>query len=262
MLVGISDSPIARSLIEKSALTVDYLEVHGPNLASARQRLPAFPFLLHNSFYNWSLTHPHALEDNESLSVTLERLERSKAPWFSLHLGFSAADVVFKDQTMAAISETLSPETIFERCCQVIHTLKAHLAVPLLLENLDYNPTGAYETICEPDFINAVITATNCEILLDIAHARVSASALGYDLDAYLAHLPLDRIRQIHVNRPTSVSNRLFDSHAALEEPDFDLITTLVHQYHPWAVTLEYNQDASKICEQIFHLRTICKGSS
>ena len=90
-----------------------------------------------------------------------------------------------------------------------IGLLKAALDVPLLLENLDYNATGAYEHICEPEVISAVLGATDTYFLLDLSHAQVSASRLGYTVDDYLAQLPLERVRQLHVSGPRPVGQTL-----------------------------------------------------
>jgi hypothetical protein len=94
-------------------------------------------------------------------------------------------------------------------------------------------------------------------LLLDLAHARVTAHAFGISVDDYINQLPLDRIRQIHLNRPGWRNGRVVDSHLALEEDDYQLFEQVLQRCQPWSVTLEYNRDQDKIRPQIDRLRKI-----
>jgi len=67
----------------------------------------------------------------------------------------------------------------------------------------------------------------------------------------------LNKIRQIHLNRPGWRDGRLVDSHMALQEEDYQLLEKLLEKCQPWAVTLEYNHDRDLIPPQIEQLRKI-----
>lgn len=256
--VGISDSPAARALIRAGQLQVDFLEAHGPYLEEARAELPDFNILLHNSLYQWSLADPQALQTRDAGAITLRRLALARSPWYSVHLGFSAVELAFEDEAMQARSPVLDARTIFERTCKTVTELQSLLGVPLLLENMDYNPTGAYDTICDPAFICDVLEATGASLLFDLAHARVSAAGLGIPLETYLLQLPLQHTRQIHLNRPGWRANRLVDSHQALEDEDYQLLAEVLKRCQPpWAVTLEYHHDPALIAPQIERLKKI-----
>ena len=56
--LGMTDCPALRALLQRGALELDYIEVHGPHAAAARQAYPQAPMLLHNALYQWSLAHP------------------------------------------------------------------------------------------------------------------------------------------------------------------------------------------------------------
>jgi len=256
-LLGMTDCPAVRELLGKKEIDLDYLEVHGPFLADARTAFPDFPMLLHNCLYHWSLSHPGGLRHMEAGTKTIERLGLAGSPWYSLHLGFSCADVDFRDEAIQRLSPTLQEETVFERICLLLTQLTDLLPVPVLIENMDYNPTGAYETVCRPDFICRILEQTNTFLLLDLAHAQVTASAMGIPVEAYLAQLPLEKVRQIHLNRPGWHENRMVDAHLALEEEDYALFASIFERTHPWAVTLEYNRDESRIPGQTQRLRQI-----
>ena len=129
--------------------------------------------------------------------------------------------------------------------------------VPLLLENLDYNATGAYEHLCEPEVIHTVLETTDTWFLLDLAHAQVSASRLGYTVDEYLTELPLGRVRQLHVSGPRLVGQTLADVHEVLRPEDYRVLERVLEQTDPWAVTLEYRRDADLLITQLERLQSL-----
>ena len=255
--LGMTDCAPVRNLLIQSEIELDYLEVHGPFLADARAAFPEKRMLLHNSLYQWSLVHPDGLQHKNAGVLTFERLQLAASPWYSLHLGFSCAEVDFWDEAMQALSPVLPEAIVFERSVQRILQLSEILPVPVLIENLDYNPTGAYEYVCRPDFIRKVLEHTNTFLLLDLAHAQVTASAMQITAEDYITQLPLEKVRQIHLNRPGWRDGRLVDSHLMLEDEDYALLETVLKNTQPWAVTLEYNLDQNKIPEQIRQLRKL-----
>lgn len=257
-VLAVSDTPLARLLIHEGRLERP-VETGGPLAASAVTELPGHPLLLHNSVWNWSLAHPRALEQGDVLSVTRTALAQTHAPWLSVHLGFSAETVTFQGGFQTA-SETLSREAVVTNITASADALKAALGVPLLLENLDYNRTGAYDHICEPEVIRTVLEATDTSFLLDLSHAQVSASRLGFALDDLLAGLPLDRVKQLHVNGPRQVGETLKDVHETMRKSDYELLEAVLGQTQPWAVTLEYGRDAAALLAQVDRLQSILNG--
>jgi uncharacterized protein (UPF0276 family) len=143
--------------------------------------------------------------------------------------------------------------------CGIVATaraLAAALPVPLLLENLDYWPTGAYEYVSEPDFVASVIEDAGVEFLLDIAHAQVAAARLGMRSDDYLDRLPLHRIRQIHVSGPRVRDGVLIDAHEPLTDEDYRLLGRVLRARRPSAVTFEYHGvEGSAVAGELPRLR-------
>jgi uncharacterized protein (UPF0276 family) len=255
--VGMTDCPVVRDLLKTNELQLDYLEVHGPHAEEARIAFPEMAMLLHNSLYQWSLTHRDGLEHKAAAAITQQRLRLTGSLWYSLHLGFSVEEVDFYDEGMQAISPLQSREVVQDRCIIRLNQLTELLNVPVLIENLDYNPTQAYEYVCEPEFIQQVLAETDCSLLFDLAHARVTAQAFGLPVEDYIFQLPLEKIRQIHLNRPGWQDNRLVDAHLALETDDYNLFEIVLKHCQPWAVTLEYNQERSLIPPMIERIREI-----
>ena len=256
--LAVSDRALARSLFAAGALDVDYLETGGHFVERTVAEFPGQTLLLHNSLFNWSLGHPGALVLQDAVPRTLETLALTRAPWLSVHLGFSAAEVEF-GQGMQAKTPPLPRDELFANICHNVRGLAAAIPVPLILENLDYLPSGAYEHICEPPFIAAVLAETGAGLLLDLAHARVSAARMGMPIDKYLAQLPFDRVRQIHVSSPRPRDGVLADAHEPLLDEDYALLRDVLRQTRPLALTLEYFRDQAALLEQVGRLRELLR---
>ncbi|MHB8624766.1 MAG: multinuclear nonheme iron-dependent oxidase [Aggregatilineales bacterium] len=253
--LAVADKPLVRELLAAKQIVVDYLETTGPFVESA---VAAFapPMLLHNSLWDWSLAHPKALEEQRALEITQKALDLTRAPWFSIHLGFSAALVAY-DQAMRPRSPQLSRADAFENIGRNIRLLVEAISVPLIIENLDYNPGGAYEFICEPAFIAEVLRQTQVGVLLDIAHARVSSTRLGCPLRDYLAELPLSQVKQIHISGPRWQGNTLVDAHEASLDEVYAILGEVLGQTKPSALTLEYARDGQVLVDQLQRLRAL-----
>jgi uncharacterized protein (UPF0276 family) len=254
--LAVSDFDLPRALLAQGRIEVDYLETGGHFAERTVAQFPNRPLLLHNSVFNWSLAHPTALVEQRVVARTLAALERTGAPWLSVHLGFSAAEVLF-DVHMTARSRALPRAELLANICRNVRTLAAAIPVPLILENLDYCPGGAYEHICAPDFITAALSETETGLLLDLAHARVSAARLGLPIEEYLGQLPLERVRQLHISGPRLRDGVLFDAHEALLDVDYALLEWVLRRTQPWALTLEYNREEAELCAELERLRML-----
>ena len=252
--LGVSASPLAIRLWHEGRLPADYLEMGAWNADVLP--LPGVPLILHGLGDIRSLSGPHTASV-EGLRRTRDLVARTATPWTSEHLGFSVAEVDMRDGRVRCLSPLLTREETHRRIVRHVRTIAQTLDVPLLLENLDYVPGGAYEYVTEPAFIRHVIEDADCGLLLDLAHARVSAAALGLTDREYLLQLPLDRTVEIHLSGPRWVDGRLSDAHKPLAAPDYDLLRWTLTHCQPQAVTLEYRRDAKALLAQLARLRAI-----
>jgi uncharacterized protein (UPF0276 family) len=185
-------------------------------------------------------------------------IQLTRTPWFSLHLGFASERVRFEGHMLPA-SEPLDRRELMARIVEVTNEARLSCPLQILLENLDYCPEGAYEHICEPEFIAEVVEMTGVGLLFDIAHWQVSASWLDYDPVSALDLLPLERVVEVHVSSPRPLGDgtgRLDDCHEALLGDDYRLLGALLERANPRAVTIEYRRDPDRLREQINDLRT------
>jgi len=141
--------------------------------------------------------------------------------FFSFHLGFSCEKLKSGGQFdfATALSEVLPEDVVRQRILDNMAFVKETYLRrgEILLENLDYNPkdkSGAYEYVCDPDFIDGILTATGCRMLLDIGHANCSAQNMGYDdVKAFIAKLPLEKVVEVHMSGAGQKDGLAHDTH-------------------------------------------------
>jgi uncharacterized protein len=260
-LLGVTWSPAADRLRDLSYF-VDIVEVPGWQLDDEVIRQQS-RVLLHNLDLDVTLASAGAFADgwgqraNEAVSTT-------GTPWFSMHLGFSAERVRFDQQAghMLPESPTLDRPLLLERVIESARAAASSLRVPLLLENLDYCPGGAYEHVCEPEFVSDVLSAVDCGMLLDLGHLQVTASWLGSAVEDVLERTPLERVVEVHVSSPRESrghDGRLCDAHETLTETDLDLLRLVLARCSPRMVVLEYRKDEEQLRTQLLQLGRLLK---
>jgi uncharacterized protein len=241
-MLGVKWSPIAPAVLD----LVDCIEAPGWDLNGLP---PGLPLLLHNLDLDFSLASPGAIDDSW-VERARTMIYQTGTPWLSMHLGFSAEIVRFNGH-MLPVSASLERETVWSRSFRALKTARDGIQVPLLIENLDYCPEGAYEHVCEPVFIREMAEALDCGLLLDLAHARVSADWLGYEIEEYLQALPLRRVVEIHLSSPRRIGERLDDSHEELTTLDERLLAGILQETDPAAVVIEYVRDVESLRSQL-----------
>lgn len=236
--------------------SLDFVEVPGWLISDLGS--PPHPrMVLHNLDLDWSLASRDAIDAGWEHRLRAA-LAWTGSPWFSVHLGFASERVRFNHHMLPA-SEPLPRELLLERIVANLSAAQALCPGPLAIENLDYCPEGAYEHVCEPAFISEVVSATGCELLLDLGHLQVSASWLGGTPEAMLDALPLERVREIHLSSPRPLGpgdGRLDDAHERLTERDYDLLEAALRRSSPSAITLEYRLSLATLQEQVVALRS------
>ena len=112
------------------------------------------------------------------MKVSRELLDNAKSPWFSTGIGASAEPQAHRNGPYREGNpeDLQSRETVTANITKHGRHLVEFLSdTPLLLENFNYHPTNAYEYICEPELFSILLDEIGCGMLLDFAHARISA---------------------------------------------------------------------------------------
>jgi uncharacterized protein len=148
----------------------------------------------------------------------------------------------------------------------VVEVVRRCGAERVIAEN---NPPNADECLRPaylPDVISSVVCETGCGLLLDLAHVRLAAGALGMDVRQYAEALPVERIREIHVTGVQRVEGRWLErmqqkgvapadmqrlagrliDHLPMTDEDWSLCEWAMGRIRsgawrkPWIVTFEY----------------------
>ena len=141
-----------------------------------------------------SVGSAHGLDDSY-----LKRL-RALADWIE---PLWVSDHVCWTRTSAHNSHDLLPlpytREALQVVCDNVHRAQDVLGRPLVLENPSSYLAFPGDEMSEWAFIAAIAAHTGCGLLLDLNNIVVSAHNHGFAPADYIAGLPLERVRQVHL---------------------------------------------------------------
>ena len=177
---------------------LDFLEIAPENWINVggrfgrqfEQLAERYPIYLHGLSLNIGGTAPL---DLELLSSIKQFIRRYDCPVYSEHLTYCGDDghlydlmpIPFTEEAVAHVSQ---------RIRQVQNVLEQ----PLVLENASYY-CAPDQQMSESEFINAVLSESDCDLLLDVNNIYVNSINHHYDPEQFLKSLALERARYIHV---------------------------------------------------------------
>lgn len=124
-------------------------------------------------------------------------LENSDTPFVNVHFSPLTLDFPGVDKTSTRQADI---DHVVERSVQAIDLLKTRYGQErIIVENIPGMLDTILDMTAQPRVIRQVIEAANVGILFDLSHARLAANDLGIDAKDYLAALPLDRIKEMHI---------------------------------------------------------------
>jgi hypothetical protein len=179
---------------------------------------------------------------NHDYLVRLKKLaDRAQPLWVSDHLcwtgieGFNSHDLLPLPYTEEAL------ETV---CANVRHAQDV-LERPLVLENPSSYIEFADDEMTEFGFLTQICRRAGCFLLLDVNNIYVSATNHGFDPLAYIAGVPSERVRQIHLaGHSRNDSGLLVDTHDhAVPDPVWSLYDTACHRLGLVATMIERDDD-------------------
>lgn len=124
-----------------------------------------------------------------------EFIGRVGSPWHSDHLCFSTHDGVVLHDLLPVPFKKSEVSRIADR----IKRAQDAVGVPLAIENVSFYLHPGKREMTEAEFIAQVCDAADCGLMLDVNNAYVNATNFGFDVDAWMRTVPLDRVVQMHV---------------------------------------------------------------
>lgn len=148
-------------------------------------------------------------------------LQDIRAPWHSEHLCFTCVGGVNTHELLPIPFTRASVEHTVQR----VRALQDLLPVPLILENITYYADLGAAEMEEADFVAAVLEGADCGWLLDVSNVYVNSLNFGFDPRSWIARMPLDRVRQIHVGGYERFGEVTIDTHGAtISDPVIELL--------------------------------------
>lgn len=227
--IGATLSPKNKS--ELTNLDLDFIEIKNLELEFLRSNIDILNKFPHKSMHVQYLLSPKQKSTTLNLASkeTLEIINDENSALYqaylflkpsiiSFHPCFSSEEVGTEgmDNHNFAIARVLSREETFDRISGSLLTIsgkfkKIGYKGKILVENLDYHPTGAYEYICEPGFISEIARYASCLVLLDTAHTIISSHYLGVKPIDFVEAIGMHHIFEVHVNSPLYRDGEWYD---------------------------------------------------
>ncbi|WP_408589818.1 DUF692 domain-containing protein [Novosphingobium sp.] len=185
------------------------------------------------------LARLRALVDAIDPLFVSDHLSWSRAP------GFNSHDLLPLPYTTEAL----------DLVCANLHRAQDALGRTMLVENPSSYITFAQSQMTEWEFLAQVTARTGCGLLLDVNNIHVSAVNHGFDPLDYIAGVPLDRVRQIHLAGHTQGENLLIDTHDRPVPPAvWALFARVMERVGPVAVMIERDDDIPPLSDLLVEL--------
>lgn len=185
------------------------------------------------------------------------KLLNDKVGLLSFDCGPSCLNVDWNDQGYVAASPTLERQEILNIMDRKMKQIRKFYKGEISLENLDYHSSGAYEHVCEYSFITEAIERLDTGLTLDIAHLKVTCHQTGIDPKDYIDHLPLARLKELHISR----SEGSQDLHKRPQAEEYALVEYILNKQAPDYLVIEYYESPKGIIESYKELIEFLKRS-
>jgi uncharacterized protein (UPF0276 family) len=179
-------------------------------------------------------------------------VERVEPAWISDHLAWSSLD----GRELELLPLPYNEESL-EHVVRRVQAVQDLLGpVPFLVENPSSHLEYTTSTMPEWDFLAAVARQTGCGVLLDVNNVLVSSENLGFDPAAYLAALPSDSVREIHLSGHRSGADITIDNHEGpVPDAVWSLYAEAVRRFGPVSTILEWDTEVPALAVMVDECR-------
>jgi uncharacterized protein (UPF0276 family) len=217
--------PFAGALLSSSQRAPDWLEVTPENWVffggKARRTLDAaaerFAIVPHSVSLSIGGLDPL---DDALIGAVADLCARTGAPFWSDHLCYSSvAGAPLHDLLPLPFTDE-----VVEHVALRAREVRRRTGVPLVLENATFYAHMPGATMDEATFLSRVVEASGCDLLLDVNNVYVNSLNHGFDPRAFLARVPWDKVRQLHLAGHTHLDGVVIDTHIGpIADPVWDL---------------------------------------
>jgi hypothetical protein len=176
--------------------------------------------------------------NREHLKRLKALVKRTKTPWLTDHLCWGSVDGRYSHDLLPM------PYTFeaAKRTAQKIRQVRDFIEVPIAVENVSSYAEFHVSEMTEWEFLNEVVEAADCGILLDVNNIYVSSRNHSFDPFDYLNGVPPERVAQIHIAGHTKYRKYVLDTHDhPVIDPVWALYARAIERAGPTATLLEWD---------------------
>jgi uncharacterized protein (UPF0276 family) len=255
-LLGPLQSVTQESLDFMEVAPENWIGVGGKFGRQFRSYTERFPFTCHG--LSLSLGGPSPL-DETFLRRLRQFLDQNDIAIYSEHLSYCTDDGHLYDLMPIPFTEE-AVHHVAERIQHVQQALNRRIAI----ENVSYYAAPGAE-LSELEFINAVLSEADCDLLLDLNNIYVNSVNHRYDPAEFLRGLPGERIAYGHIaGHYNEAEDLIVDTHAAnVISPVWELLGLAYAEFGVFPTLLERDfnfppvEDLLQEVEQIRNLQQI-----
>jgi uncharacterized protein len=254
---GIGLRPPHYAEVVQTLPAVDWFEVITENFMVAggnprqvlRQVRAHYPIVLHGVSLSVGSVDPI----DETYLTGLAALAAETEPaWISDHLCWSS----FGGHTGHDLWPLPFTEEALAHVVRRVQMVQERLRRRILIENVSSYLELAHSTLPEWEFLTEVARRADCGLLLDVNNIFVSARNHGFDAAQFLAGVPVDRVKQIHLAGHRDEGTHLLDTH---DHPVCDGVWALyraaVQRFGAVSTIIERDDDIPPLAEVIAESR-------
>jgi uncharacterized protein (UPF0276 family) len=165
---------------------------------------------------------------------------RTKTPWLSDHLCWGSVDGRY---THDLLPMPYTREAVAKTAAN-IRQVQDFIEIPVVVENVSSYAEFHESEMTEWEFLNEVVEAADCGILLDVNNIYVSSQNHGFDPLRYVDSVPADRVAQIHIAGHSKFEKYILDTHDhPVLEPVWGLYARAIERCGPTATLLEWDDN-------------------
>ena len=165
-------------------------------------------------------------------------VKRTKTPWLTDHLCWGSVDGRYSHDLLPM------PYTFeaVKRTAQKIRQVRDFLEVPIAVENVSSYAEFHVSEMTEWQFLNEVVEAADCGILLDVNNIYVSSRNHNFNPYDYVNSVPPERVAQIHIAGHTKYRKYILDTHDhPVIDPVWALYARAIARAGPTPTLLEWD---------------------
>lgn len=189
--------------------------------------------------------------NREYLKKLKELSDRVEPEWISDHLcwtgirGKNLHDLMPLPYTEEAIAHVVSH----------VNEVQDFLSRRILLENVSSYVTYKQSAMSEWDFLRSIAERADCYILLDVNNIYVSSFNHGFDPEAFLRGVPVERVHQFHLAGHRNCGNYIVDTHDdSVIDPVWDLYAKAVRRFGDVSTMIERDDHIPPLLELLDEL--------